>query len=412
MRVYQYWNPGRLTFGPGALQEIRKEFTSGDRPLVVTDEGVVRAGILDTLTDFFAQAGIRHEIFDRVVADPPIEAVEDAVLFYRERGCNSVIGLGGGSSIDTAKALAVRASGEGTLKEYGSGRPLPGAIPPIFAIPTTAGTGSEVSAVAVISDHEDKMKVGIKSPLLVPRAAILDPLLLAKVTVQGGGGDRSGCAHACDRSVSLRQQPRDHRCPGPFRNQNDQGQPGKVRGKSRGRGGCRSDAPGELYGRSLLRKCGPGSCPRHCPFRRRLFPHQATVLPVRSICRSSWSSTSRPARTNSFSMADALGVDVRGLSSEEAATKAVGAVREMFARVDIPKTFSEMGIEFRLHPKMVEDILEAPVTRGNPRKAEPEQIASLLVSVSGPACEMLVLCLSTDVTTLSFRAKREISSFL
>jgi choline dehydrogenase len=186
LRIYQHWNPGRITFGPGSIREIGQEFTRVDRPLVVKDEGIALAGILDTLVGHLARSGIRPEIFDRVVPDPPIEVVEEALLDYRKGGCNSVIGIGGGSSMDTAKAVAVRAGGEGTLKEYGSGRPFPATIPPIVAIPTTAGTGSEVSAVAVISDPEDKMKIDIKSPALRPHL----------VWSAGGGNDRTGMHHA------------------------------------------------------------------------------------------------------------------------------------------------------------------------------------------------------------------------
>jgi alcohol dehydrogenase class IV len=80
-------------------------------------------------------------------------------------------------------------------------------------------------------------------------------------------------------------------------------------------------------------------------------------------------------------LAEAMGVEVRGLSQEETARSAVSAVRELFGRLSIPETFSEMGIEFTLHPKMVVDAREAPVSRGNPRTAEPEEIASLFLSV-------------------------------
>jgi alcohol dehydrogenase class IV len=82
-------------------------------------------------------------------------------------------------------------------------------------------------------------------------------------------------------------------------------------------------------------------------------------------------------------LAEALGVDARGLSSEKAAERAVGVVREIFARISIPRTFSEMGIEFKLHPKMVDDTYTAPVTKGNPREAQPDQIAALFLSVQG-----------------------------
>ena len=181
LRVYQHSNPGRLIFGPGALAELKKEIGAKERPLLITDEGVARAGILKRVTDLLNEVGIRYELFDRVQADPPIEVVEEAAALYKEKNCTSIIGLGGGSSMDAAKAMAVLGAGKGTLKEYLAGKPIEGTIPLLYAIPTTAGTGSEVTAVAIISDNERKVKATLKHPLLVPRIAVLDPLLLFSI---------------------------------------------------------------------------------------------------------------------------------------------------------------------------------------------------------------------------------------
>lgn len=142
MRVYQHSNPGRLIFGPGAIAELKKEFDVKDRPLVITDEGVVRAGILKTVTDLLAEAGVRYELFDRVQADPSIEVVEASAGLYRERGCTSIIGLGGGSSMDVAKAVAVIGAGDGNLKEYVGGRLVAG--PPAIALRNTNYSGNRV----------------------------------------------------------------------------------------------------------------------------------------------------------------------------------------------------------------------------------------------------------------------------
>lgn len=385
-RIYQYWNPGRLIFGPGALGEIKKEFTSGDKPLIVTDEGVVGAGILDRVADLLAQAGVSHVLFDRVVADPPFELAEEAAVSFREGGCTSVIGLGGGSSIDAAKAAALRAGGEGTLKQYASGKPVQGAIPHIYAIPTTAGTGSEVSAVAVLSDDENKMKVGIKSPHLIPRVALLDPLLLASIPSRVAaetGAD--ALTHAIEAYLSVNGHViTDALALSAMR---------MIRNNLEKFAASPRDM--EMASQMLLASCLAGLS----------FANAGLGL-VHGMAQSvgAYFHTGHgltcalylpavmefniPARTDKFvSLADALGVDVRGLSSEEAAWKAVGVVREIFAKVNLPKTFSEMGIAFELHPKMVDDTGSAPVTQGNPRKAEPEQIAALLLSAQGPVAE-------------------------
>ena len=381
-RVYQVWNPGKLIFGPGALGEIRKEFTSGDKPLIVTDEGVVRAEILDKVTDLFARAEVRYDIFNRVVADTPIETVDEAASFYRERGCTSIIGLGGGSSIDTAKAVAVRASGDGTLREYGSGRPIPDCLPPIYAVPTTAGTGSEVSAVAVVSDHESKMKVGIRSPLLVPKVALLDPLLLSTIpfrTAAETGAD--ALSHAIEAYLSINSNViTDGMALSAMRMITSNLEKFAANPEET-----------EAAGRMLL-----GSCLAGLSFANAglglvhglahsvgAYYHVSHGLSC-ALYLCAVMEFNVPACPEKFvPLAEALGVDVRGLSSEKAASLAVDAVRGLFSRLAIPKTFSEMGIEFRLDPKMVDDTYTAPVTKGNPRQAQPEQIAALFLSVQG-----------------------------
>ena len=381
-RVYQVWNPGRLVFGPGALAEITKEFTPRDRPLIVTDQGISRAGILDQVTSLFEKAGTRYELFDQVEADPPIEVVERAAALYRERGCSSLVGLGGGSSIDTAKAVAVRAGDDGTLKEYASGRPIQGPLPRIYAIPTTAGTGSEVSSVAVVSDLQGGVKLGIKSPLLVPQVALLDPLLLA--TVPSGVASETGAdalSHAIESFLSVNS------------NAITEAQALSAMRMITSNLERFSADPRELEaaGQMLLGSCLAGlsfanaglglvhglahsvGAYFHIPHGLSCALYLAPVMEFNA-----------PACADKFvSMAEALGVDVRGLSPEEAAAGAVGAVRSLFERLHIPKTFSEMGIAFQLHPKMVDDAHSAPVTRGNPRKAEPAQIEELFLSVSG-----------------------------
>jgi alcohol dehydrogenase class IV len=281
--------------------------------------------------------------------------------------------------MDTAKAVAVRAIGEGTLKEYGSGRPLQGALPPIYAIPTTAGTGSEVSAIAVISDPESRVKLGIKSPLLVPRAAILDPLLLAKIppgVAAETGAD--ALTHAVEAYLSINGHAiTDSLALAAIR---------MITGNLEAFATNPADV--KAAGHMLLASCMAGLS----------FANAGLGL-VHGLAHSvgAYFHTTHgltcalylppvmefniPACPDKFvPLAEALGVDTRGLATEEAAAKAVDAARDFLGRVGMPKTFSEMGIEFELHPKMVEDTCSAPVTRGNPRKAEPQQVASLFVS--------------------------------
>ncbi len=145
------------------------------RPLVVTDAGVRAAGLLARLP-----LPDTTPVFDRTTSNPRESSVLEAVGVYREHGCDGVIGMGGGSSLDLAKAVALAATHPGALKQYalieGGLSRITAAVAPVIAIPTTAGTGSEVGRAAVII-LEDGRKVGLISPHMIPKLAICDPEL-------------------------------------------------------------------------------------------------------------------------------------------------------------------------------------------------------------------------------------------
>ena len=142
LRIYQHWNPGKLIFGPKSLNELAIEIPCSEIPLIVTDKGISNAGILKKVGDVLEKASIPYHLYDGIEPDPSIEIIEKAAAIYRQKGCMSVIGLGGGSSIDTAKAVSLMVTQQGTLREFGAGKAIEASVAPIYAIPTTAGTGS------------------------------------------------------------------------------------------------------------------------------------------------------------------------------------------------------------------------------------------------------------------------------
>jgi choline dehydrogenase len=146
------------------------------RPMLVTDGGVKRAGLADK-----ALAHLRNAVlFDDVYPNPDIELVARGRALYRENGCDGLVALGGGSSMDTAKAIGVEITHGGSIAEYEYGRtPITHRIPPLVAIPTTAGTGSEVTLWAVITDHARQIKFNVGgTPLIGAHVALLDPELM------------------------------------------------------------------------------------------------------------------------------------------------------------------------------------------------------------------------------------------
>lgn len=169
-----------LLVGPGScarLGEVIAGFGHG-KLLIVTDAVISKLGLLDGLTRALREGGAEFVVFDEITPDAPIPLVERGIAFYREQGCDAIVAVGGGSSMDSAKAIAIAIANPRPLRSlagYLKGLRSP---VPIYAVPTTAGTGSEVTVAAVIADPDQHDKVVIVDPRLVPRMAALDPTLM------------------------------------------------------------------------------------------------------------------------------------------------------------------------------------------------------------------------------------------
>jgi 4-hydroxybutyrate dehydrogenase len=168
-----------IRFGCGVLSEIPEDLDalSIRRPLIVTDKGVIAAGLVERLFAVMP-TGVPRLIFDEVPSNPTEEAAHAALSLYRDNTCDGVIGFGGGSPIDLAKAVALLATHPEPLARYaaiegGLGR-ITDRVAPVIAIPTTAGTGSEVGRAALIN-LADGRKLGFISPHLIPKRAVCDP---------------------------------------------------------------------------------------------------------------------------------------------------------------------------------------------------------------------------------------------
>jgi len=175
---FEFATAGRILFGAGALREVGSIAAGmGRRALVVAGASLERAaGLLDSLDT------ARVEAVPFVVEDEPtVEVALAATTLARERGCNLSIGFGGGSAIDTAKAAAALLTNPGDpylyLEVIGQGQPLKQPSAPCIAIPTTAGTGSEVTRNAVLASPEHRVKVSLRSPTMLPDVALVDPEL-------------------------------------------------------------------------------------------------------------------------------------------------------------------------------------------------------------------------------------------
>jgi alcohol dehydrogenase class IV len=169
----------RILMGAGCIEQIGPEVKAlkGKKVLIVTDPGIIRAGLLEPILPLLKKAGIPTALFDQVEPDPHIEIVDQALARLKEEKCNMVIGLGGGSSLDIAKLAAAMAVNPGHISDYFGVDLLVRPGLPLICIPTTAGTGSEVTPIAILSDAAEHLKKGVVSSHLLPGLALLDPLL-------------------------------------------------------------------------------------------------------------------------------------------------------------------------------------------------------------------------------------------
>jgi len=169
----------RIVMGPGVIGQIGQEasYLDGEKVMIVTDKGVTGAGLIQPAEKSLKESSIEYAIFDAVESDPRYEIVAECLEQIHREKVNLIVGIGGGSPIDIAKTSAVMATNKGNITEYFGIDlvPKPGLL--TIMVPTTAGTGSEVTPIAILSDEGEKLKKGIISPYLFPSVAILDPEL-------------------------------------------------------------------------------------------------------------------------------------------------------------------------------------------------------------------------------------------
>ena len=181
MKDFEFKVPQTIKFGVGSLKEIPgivKSEMKTDKVFLVSDRGLESIGVVKKVVDLIEAAGISCESFLDVIPNPTVACVKEAAAKYKESGAGCIVALGGGSPMDVAKAVGVLSTYGGEIQQYvGTGK-VPGPITPIIAVPTTAGTGSEVTASAVITDEVTNFKMSVFSYEQIPKFAILDPELI------------------------------------------------------------------------------------------------------------------------------------------------------------------------------------------------------------------------------------------
>jgi alcohol dehydrogenase class IV len=175
--AYSFHLPGRTVIGENALDTCEVYIKGlGKKAFVVTGKIVTKTGLLKVLTDKLHAWGVAWEVFSEITGEPTDKMIAAGVAAYRESGCDFIAAIGGGSPLDSAKAIAAMSVLPGRISDY-LGKELGGKFPPLVLIPTTAGTGSEATKFTIITDTETDVKMLLKGDALLPDLAIIDPLL-------------------------------------------------------------------------------------------------------------------------------------------------------------------------------------------------------------------------------------------
>src|SRR3990172_4155141 len=362
--------PTVMKHGLGAIQTLADEVRSlgVKRPLVVTDSGIVKAGLLDRATAPLKAADIGYAVFDKVAPNPPIATVDEGAGVYKSEKCDGVIGFGGGSAMDTAKAIGVVATNGGSILQYewADPQPVKNRIPPTICVPTPAGTGSEVTLWAVITDPKRHIKlrgggradIGAWVALMAPELTLdLPPAVTA-----GTGMD--ALAHAVECYTCAYAQPLPDSVAlnameyvGQYlRVAFAQGHNVEARYKMSmaamlGALAYGTESAGAAHAMSQSAG-GVHDVPHGALTARLLGP----VMEFNYL-----GEPQKFAR-----IAQALGEDIRGLSVWQAAEKAVEAVMRLTEDVEIP-TLQELGFKETKIPMLSEIAFKDPQTIGNPR---------------------------------------------
>ena len=210
-QVFAFQLPGKIIFGNGAIGRIGAEIAAicpEKKILLITDAGVLQAGLTEIARKSLENEGFEIIVYDRVLPDAPLSVIEDCVRFARTHQVAIIFGIGGGSVIDTAKAVSVMAPYEGDLRDYlGINKVKKPSLPKIF-VPTTAGTGSEISNAFVVSDPQNDAKFGCYSPYTFADLAIVDPMLTLsmppRLTAESG---MDAFSHALESFVTVLANP-------------------------------------------------------------------------------------------------------------------------------------------------------------------------------------------------------------
>jgi alcohol dehydrogenase class IV len=378
LNAFEFATIGKIYFQPGSIKRLGEEVKAlkGRKVLLVTDKGVRNSGLLAKALESLEKEGLSPALFDEVEPNPSLETAQKGYALFKGKGCDTLVAIGGGSPMDTAKAIGIQATNPEPLLKYEGANKVATPLPPLIAVPTTAGTGSEVTGAAVITDRTRKYKVPMRSPFLIPRVALLDPEVLATLpppVLASTGMD--ALTHACETYVSTLTNPLSQglayesiRLIGKYL------RPLYANPENREAQGymmLASTMAGMAFFNGRLGAVHMLAHPLGGHFD---IPHGLANAILLPHCMD----FSRMAVPDLFSrIAEALGKDIRGFTVEEASKKAAEGVREIMVDTRIPTRLREVGAKKEAFEAMAKDGIASGIHASNPRRVKLEDAIAL-----------------------------------
>jgi len=379
-QTYQFKVPPMIVNGPGAAKEVGSFAKGlGKKALIVTDVALEKIGLLNDIKNSLEMAGISFAIYDKVVTEPTMDFSEEGLKIFREVQAEFLIAVGGGSPIDAAKGIAALATNPGKMSDFAGANKIPRPGAPLISIPTTAGTGSEVTQFTIITDSTRDVKMLIASPNIMPKVALVDPLMTLQMP-QGitAATGLDALTHAIEAFVSVKAQPITDTLAlqairfiaGNIRQAWSNGDNVEAR-TSMMIGALQA---GMAFSNSSVALVHGMARPIGAYFH---VPHgisNAALLPT----VIEFSIPGNPKRY--AAIAEAMGEITEGLSVLDAAYFAADAVEGLNVDLKVP-TLRELGVEEKKFNSIVEQMAADAIASGspgnNPRKATQEEIVEL-----------------------------------
>lgn len=385
-RIHTFSNPTEILYGTGSIRQLANLVTKeqAKKVLVITDPGVCQAGLVQEVETQLHAAGVGYDVFADVEPNPSVATVEKAFQQYRTCCADMLIAMGGGSAIDVGKAVSVLAANGGTITQYEGIDTFTHPIVPLIAIPTTAGTGSEVTLFTVITDTKRDYKLTVGGRKLAPAYAIVDPALTLtmprSVTASTG---LDALVHAIESYTSLAAYPLSEALAleairvisanlrqAVFNGANLAARENMLYG---------SLVAGLAFNNTRLGNVHAMSHPVSAMFKVAHGVANSILLP--HVMEFNVYAVPEKFRA----IANAMGYCTDGLPLMEAAQLAIMAVKELAADIGIPSSLRDTGVHEDAIPQMTQDAMKSGNIAVNPRKTTEADIRMLFEKAMGPS---------------------------